>query len=102
MREEVDREVQIRLSGAEGARDEGVAALQLIRDNLRRTLGIAFFVGLVITAINEADVILRGGFTPMVAVKIVLNFVVPFVSSNLGMLAYARAEGERRRRAQLR
>ena len=59
--------------------------------NLRRTVRIAFFVGCVLTAINQADVLIAGRATAITAVKIVLNFVVPFIVSNLGVLAGTRA-----------
>jgi hypothetical protein len=70
------------------------AALTIIlrREHLRSTLRIALVVGLVLTAINQLDVILRGDATAATWVKCGLNFVVPFVVSNLGLLAGKRAE----------
>jgi hypothetical protein len=59
----------------------------LRREHLRRTLRIALAVGLVLTAINQLDVILRGEATVATWVKTGLNFCVPFVVSNLGLLA---------------
>ena len=59
----------------------------LRRKHLRRTLRIALVVGLVLTAINHLDVILRGDATAITWVKTGLNFCVPFVVSNLGLLA---------------
>jgi hypothetical protein len=59
----------------------------LRREHLRRTLRIALVVGLVLTAINQLDVILRGEATVITWAKCGLNFVVPFVVSNLGLLA---------------
>lgn len=59
----------------------------LRRDHLRQTLRIALVVGVVLTAINQLDVILRGDGTAITWVKCGLNFVVPFVVSNLGLLA---------------
>ena len=56
-------------------------------EHLRRTLRIALVVGLVLTAINQLDVILRGHATGLTWVKCGLNFVVPFVVSNLGLLS---------------
>lgn len=55
--------------------------------NLRRTIRIALVVGCVLTLINQGDVIARGDATGVTAVKMVLNFMVPFVVSNLGVLA---------------
>ncbi len=65
------------------------AALEycLRREHLRQTVRIALVVGLVLTAINQLDVILRGDATAATWVKSGLNFVVPFVVSNLGLLA---------------
>jgi hypothetical protein len=55
-------------------------------EHLRRTLLIALVVGTVLTAINQLDVILRGDATTATAVKCGLNYVVPFIVSNLGLL----------------
>jgi hypothetical protein len=69
-------------------------ALRIVfmREHLRRTLRIALVVGLVLTAINQLDVILKGDATTITWAKTVLNFCVPFVVSNLGLLAGKRAE----------
>jgi hypothetical protein len=64
------------------------------RQHLRRTLRIALVVGIVLTAINQLDVILRGDATSITWVKAGLNYCVPFVVSNLGLLAGKRAELE--------
>jgi uncharacterized membrane protein len=66
----------------------------LMREHLRRTLRIALVVGLILTAINQLDVIVRGDATALTWVKTFLNFCVPFVVSNLGLLAGKRAERE--------
>ena len=60
--------------------------------HLRRTITIAIVVGTILTAINHADVILRGEATWSTVVKAALNYVVPFIVSNLGLLAGARTE----------
>jgi hypothetical protein len=62
-------------------------------EHLRRTLRIALVVGVILTLINQADVVIRGDATGLTWVKVGLNFCVPFVVSNLGLLA-----GERTRR----
>lgn len=62
----------------------------LKRANLRRTIRIALVVGCVLTAINQLDVILRGDATALTGVKAGLNFVVPFIVSNLGVIAATR------------
>jgi hypothetical protein len=56
-------------------------------EHVRRTLRIALIVGLVLTAINQLDVILGGAATVGTWIKCGLNFVVPFVVSNLGLLS---------------
>lgn len=58
--------------------------------NLRRTALIALVVGCVLSAINQADVLVSGAATGRTAVKIALNFVVPFLVSNLGVLTATR------------
>ena len=67
------------------------------REHLRRTLRIALGVGLVLTAINQLDVILRGDATAITFVKCGLNFVVPFIVSNLGLLSEGAPHLRRRR-----
>jgi hypothetical protein len=54
--------------------------------NLRRTLTIALVVGCILSIINQGDVILHGDATRATVVKLSLNFVVPFLVSNLGVL----------------
>jgi hypothetical protein len=70
------------------------AALRIILEpqHLRRTLTIALVVGTVLTAINQADVIARGDATATTLVKAVLNYLVPFIVSNLGLLVGTRDE----------
>lgn len=60
------------------------------RSTLRRTVLIAAVVGLVLTAINEGDSLVRGDVSAATGIKIAFNFVVPFVVSNLGVLAGTR------------
>jgi hypothetical protein len=60
------------------------------RANLRRTIRIALVVGTILTLINQADVLLEGDATLLTAVKIPLNFVVPFIVSNLGVISGSR------------
>lgn len=57
--------------------------------HLRRTLPIALVVGVVLTAINQGDVLLAGDATAVTSVKCALNFVV----SNLGLLGGRRSGG---------
>ena len=62
------------------------------REHVRRTVCIALVVGVVLTAINQADVIASGDATATTWLKCALNFVVPFIVSNLGLLS-GRAPG---------
>ncbi len=57
------------------------------REHLRHTVPIALVVGLVLTAINQGAVIVGGDATAATWVRCGLNFVVPFVVSNLGLLS---------------
>ena len=50
-------------------------------------------VGIVLTAINQLDVLLSGHADTGTYVKCGLNFVVPFIVSNLGLLS-GRSTGE--------
>jgi hypothetical protein len=68
----------------------------LRREHLRRTVRIALVVGTILTIINQADVILGGDATALTWVKTGLNYCVPFIVSNLGLLAGKRAEVERK------
>jgi hypothetical protein len=61
--------------------------------HLRRTLRIALVVGIVLTAINQLDVLLSGHVGAGTYVKCGLNFVVPFLVSNLGLLSGRAAQG---------
>lgn len=62
------------------------------REHLRRTLRIALVVGVILTLINQADVIIGGDASTATWIKVALNFCVPFVVSNLGLLAGKRAD----------
>lgn len=57
------------------------------RQNLRRTIRIALIVGVVLTLINQGAVIAGGDATIATWVRCGLNFVVPFVVSNAGLLS---------------
>ena len=60
------------------------------REHLRRTSRIALAVGTILTAINQGDVILGGHAATLTWVKVALNYCVPFVVANLGLLAGCR------------
>lgn len=63
-----------------------IPAVVLYPAHLRRTIAIAAIVGTVLFTINQLDVVLAGGLTARVAVKIGLTYVVPFGVSNYGLL----------------
>ncbi len=56
------------------------------REHLRHTVRIALVVGLLLTAINQGGVILSGRAGAATALRGVLNLLIPFVVSNLGLL----------------
>jgi hypothetical protein len=64
-------------------------------EHLRRTVRIALVVGTILTLINQADVIAGGDATTVTWLKAGANYLVPFIVSNLGLLAGKRAERER-------
>lgn len=57
------------------------------RRNLRRTLRISLVVGVILTVINQSGVIAAGNATTATWVRCALNFVVPFLVSNAGLLS---------------
>ncbi len=54
--------------------------------HLRRTACIALVVGIVLSTINQLTVIAAGHANTATWVRCALNFVVPFIVSNLGLL----------------
>jgi hypothetical protein len=81
------------VSGGSLVRMRGAFDIVLDPAHLRNTLKIALVVGGVLTAINQFDVFLHGDATAATFVKTAVNFCVPFVTSNLGLLAGKRADG---------
>lgn len=57
------------------------------REHLRSTVPIALVVGTILLSINQLDFILRGDATAITWVKAGATYPVPFVVSNLGLLA---------------
>lgn len=68
-------------------RTREAVAYCLQRRNLRRTVRIAVIVGVVLTAINQGDVIVNGEATATTWVRCGSNFLVPFLVSNAGLLS---------------
>ncbi|MEZ5392539.1 MAG: nitrate/nitrite transporter NrtS [Bryobacterales bacterium] len=57
---------------------------------LRRSLRVALFVGVALTALNQGDVLLEHGLSGNLWWKIPLTFVVPFCVASYGALSNAR------------
>jgi len=55
-----------------------------------RALRVALIVGVVLFAINQLDIVLRGDVTPTVVAKIVLTFLVPYSVSTYSSLQASR------------
>ena len=53
--------------------------------HLKRTVGIALLVGVVLTVIDQGAVIASGDANTATWVRCCLNFLVPFLVSNAGL-----------------
>lgn len=58
--------------------------------HLKRTLLIAFVVGSWLNLFNHGDELIRGVMNAHLAGKLVLNYLTPFIVSNVGLLAHQR------------
>jgi hypothetical protein len=56
-------------------------------EHLRATGGVALVVGTWLTLVNQADVIATQGLDVAVLLKVGINYLTPFVVSNIGLLA---------------
>lgn len=56
-------------------------------DHLKATGGVALLVGTWLTLVNQADVIATQGLDVVVLLKVMVNYLTPFVVSNIGLLA---------------
>ncbi|MHB1883306.1 MAG: hypothetical protein ACYDB0_06955 [Acidithiobacillus sp.] len=56
--------------------------------HLRWTLAIASIVGTWLTFFILGDLIWDGGITPLIAMKMLLNYLTPFLVANLGLLSH--------------
>jgi NADH:ubiquinone oxidoreductase subunit 6 (subunit J) len=54
--------------------------------NLRRTVVIAVVVGTIFTLVNEVQDLADGNGTWVTGIKIAVNYLVPFLVANLGVL----------------
>lgn len=58
--------------------------------HLKRTALIAFAVGTWLNLFNHGDVLIHGTMNAHLAVKLALNYLTPFIVSNVGLLAHRR------------
>lgn len=58
--------------------------------HLKRTLLIALAVGTWLNLFNHGDELLRGVMSVQLAGKLALNYLTPFIVSNIGLLAHQR------------
>lgn len=58
--------------------------------HLQRTLLIAFVIGSWLNLFNHGDELLHGIMNAHLAAKLALNYLTPFVVSNVGLLARQR------------
>jgi hypothetical protein len=54
---------------------------------LTHSFTIAVIVGTFLSAINQGDVIARGPLTPLLAFRIFMNYLVPFIVSSASAAA---------------
>lgn len=85
-------------SASDGVRPDRVAAAwQVAREQLRRTLPLAFVIGLLITLLKDLGSLLAEGLTLETCTICGANFVVAFAVLNLGLLlALPRRDGDAR------
>ncbi|MBX6762997.1 MAG: nitrate/nitrite transporter NrtS [Rubrobacteraceae bacterium] len=62
--------------------------------HLRRTGAIALIVGTWLTLFNQGDVLWSGDLGGGLWVKVLLNYLTPFVVSNLGLLSRKPEKGK--------
>ena len=59
----------------------------LKREHLVRTGTITLLVGTWLTLFNQGDVLISGGVDSWLLVKVLLNYLTPFVVANAGLLS---------------
>lgn len=70
-----------------GGRDPRCLRHAIVDPRVRdRALRVALVVGLVLFAINQLDVVLRGDISPVVIAKSALTFAVPYLVSTYSAL----------------
>jgi hypothetical protein len=70
----------------------GVEAIRICCrwDHLKATGSVALLVGTWLTLVNQADVIAADGTDGTVLLKVFVNYLTPFVVSNIGLLSRKR------------
>ncbi len=53
---------------------------------------VAVVVGTLLTLVNQGEIVARGEATAMTAVRVVFNFLIPYVVASIGYLAAFRVE----------
>jgi hypothetical protein len=66
------------------------ACVVLTPVHLKRTLLIAFVVGSGLNLFNHGDELLHGVVSVPLTIKLVLNYLTPFIVSNAGLVAHQR------------
>lgn len=56
--------------------------------HLRRTALVALLVGSWLTLVNLGDLLLAGPLSSALLIKVILNYLTPFVVANLGLLSH--------------
>lgn len=69
-----------------------LACAVLYRPVLRRAVYIALLVGMILTIINQGDVLLMGVIAPLVLAKILLTYTVPYSVSTFSALSANRVK----------
>ena len=81
------RPARYAFSSASGARDLRCARHAIGYPRVRdRAVRVALVVGVVLFAINQLDVVLRGELTALIVAKILLTFLVPYAVSTYSAL----------------
>jgi len=53
----------------------------------RRCVVVALVVGTLLSLLNQGDVIIVGRFNRVIALRIIGNYLIPFVVANLGAMS---------------
>jgi hypothetical protein len=81
------RPARYAFADAAGGRDARCVRHAIAYPRVRdRALRVALVVGLILFAINQLDVVARGGLSWIVAAKVALTFVVPYAVSTYSAL----------------